>query len=115
MEEIRGEIERITYSNEENGYAVIKVKVSKQKELVTVVGNIIGVSPGEVLRMKGEWVTHSKFGEQLKVTHYRSEIPATIVGIERYLGSGLIKGIGKHRVGLIKERATKKLCKGIKG
>ena len=136
MEEIRGEIERITYSNEENGYAVIKVKVSKQKELVAVVGNIIGVSPGEVLRMKGEWVTHSKFGEQSKVTHYRSEIPATIVGVEIYLGSGVIKGIGpvmskrivkvfgtrtldiiekepekllriegigKHRVGLIKE------------
>lgn len=94
MEEIRGEIERITYSNEENGYAVIKVRVSRQKELITVVGNIIGVSPGEVLRMKGEWVTHTKFGEQFKVTHYRSEIPATIVGIERYLGSGLIKGIG---------------------
>ena len=94
MEEIKGEIERITYSNEENGYAVIKVKVSKQKELVTVVGNIIGVSPGEVLRMEGKWVTHTKFGEQFKVTHYRSEIPATIVGIERYLGSGLIKGIG---------------------
>lgn len=94
MEEIRGEIERITYSNEENGYAVIKVRVSRQKELITVVGNIIGMSPGEVLRMKGEWVTHTKFGEQFKVTHYRSEIPATIVGIERYLGSGLIKGIG---------------------
>ena len=94
MEEIRGEIERITYSNEENGYSVIKVKVSSQKELVTVVGNIIGVSSGEILKMKGEWVTDSKFGEQFKVINCRSEVPATIVGIERYLGSGLIKGIG---------------------
>ena len=94
MEKIRGQIERITYSNEENGYTVLRVKVSGKKDLITVVGNIIGVTPGEILSMKGEWVTHKKFGNQFKVTYYKSEVPASVIGIEKYLGSGLIKGIG---------------------
>lgn len=94
MEQIRGQIERITYSNEENSYAVIKVRVYNHNDLVTAVGNIIGVSPGEIIFMSGEWIQHSKFGEQFKIICYISEVPATIVGIEKYLGSGLIKGIG---------------------
>ncbi len=94
---ISGQIERITYSNEENGYTVLRVKVSGKKDLITVVGNIIGVTPGEILSMKGEWVTHKKFGDQFKVTYYKSEVLASVIGIEKYLGSGLIKAIGPLR------------------
>lgn len=108
MEQIRGQIERITYSNEENSYAVIKVRVYNHNDLVTAVGNIIGVSPGEIIFMSGEWIQHSKFGEQFKVICYISEVPDTIVGIEKYLGSGLIKGIGpimsKRIVRVFKEK-----------
>jgi exodeoxyribonuclease V alpha subunit len=61
---------------------------------VTVVGNLLSVSPGEVLKLQGQWQIHPKFGEQFRITSYESVIPATAQGIEKYLGSGLIKGIG---------------------
>ena len=89
-----GQIERITYTNEENGFTIAKVKVQGQRDLVTVVGNMIAPTPGEVLEMSGEWTTHPRYGEQFKVQSYQSKVPATVVGIQRYLGSGLIKGIG---------------------
>lgn len=92
--EIKGQLERITYHNEENAYTIAKMKVAGRYDLVTVVGNLLSVSPGEVLKLKGEWSNHPKFGEQFKITSYESLIPATVKGIERYLGSGLIKGIG---------------------
>lgn len=89
-----GQIERITYTNEENGFTIAKVKVQGQRDLVTVVGNMIAPTAGEVLEMSGEWTTHPRYGEQFKVQGYQSKVPATVVGIQRYLGSGLIKGIG---------------------
>lgn len=92
--EIKGQLERITYHNQENAYTIAKMKVGGRHDLVTVVGNLLSVSPGEVLKLKGEWHNHPKFGEQFKITSYESIIPATVKGIERYLGSGLIKGIG---------------------
>jgi exodeoxyribonuclease V alpha subunit len=92
--EIKGQIERITYYNEENGYTIAKVKAGGRHDLVTVVGNLLSVNPGEVLKLKGEWHFHPKFGEQFKILSYESIVPATVKGIERYLGSGLIKGIG---------------------
>jgi exodeoxyribonuclease V alpha subunit len=92
--EIKGQVERITYRNEENSYTIAKMKVEGRYDLVTVVGNLLSVSPGEVLKLKGEWQNHPKFGEQFKITSYESVVPATVKGIERYLGSGLIKGIG---------------------
>jgi len=91
---LQGQIERITYTNEENGFTIAKVKVYGQHDLVTVVGNMMAPSPGEILEMKGSWTNHPKYGEQFKITSYQSKVPATVVGIERYLGSGLIKGIG---------------------
>jgi exodeoxyribonuclease V alpha subunit len=97
--EIKGQIERITYYNEENGYTIAKMKVGGRHDLVTVVGNLLSVSPGEVLKLTGEWHFHPKFGEQFKITSYESEIPATVKGIEKYLGSGLIKGIGPVMAG----------------
>ena len=92
--EIRGQIEKITYHNEENGYTIAKVKVEGRLDLVTVVGNLLSINPGEVLKLEGQWDYHPKFGEQFKITSYESLIPATVKGMEKYLGSGLIKGIG---------------------
>ncbi|HSO67818.1 MAG TPA: helix-hairpin-helix domain-containing protein, partial [Desulfatirhabdiaceae bacterium] len=94
LTELSGQIERITYSNDENGYTVARVKVYGQKDLVSVIGNFISPTPGEIVLMKGLWTTHPKFGEQFKVVHYQTRVPATVYGIKKYLGSGLIKGIG---------------------
>ena len=92
--EIRGQLERITYTDEESGYTIAKIKVYGRRELVTIVGNIMNPTPGEVMRLNGEWANHPKFGEQFKVVFYQCSVPATVKGIEKYLGSGLIKGIG---------------------
>lgn len=91
---IQGTVERVTYSNEENGYSVIKVKIPGRREPVPAVGNFVSVSPGEVLRMEGTWGSHARFGEQFKVDRYETATPASVEGIRKYLGSGLIKGIG---------------------
>ena len=91
---IEGVLTHVVYSNEENSYTVAKLKVSEQYKVVTVVGNLYGVTPGETLRLTGEWTTHKKFGEQFKIENYASIAPATLNGIEKYLSSGLIKGIG---------------------
>jgi len=99
--DLEGQIERITYTNEENGYTIAKVKVRGQKGLVTVVGNLISPAPGEILQMKGEWVNHPKYGEQFKAAHYKTTVPATVYGIKKYLGSGLIKGVGPVMAGRI--------------
>ncbi len=92
--ELQGQLERITYFNEENHYTIAKIKVQGRSSLVTVVGNLVSVSPGETLRLQGTWDTHPKYGEQFKISSYETIVPATAKGIERYLGSGLIKGIG---------------------
>lgn len=91
---IRGQIERVTFSNEENGYTVAKVKVYGRSDLVTVIGNMANPTPGEILQMTGEWGNHPKYGEQFKLVFYKTVMPATAYAIEKYLGSGLIKGIG---------------------
>ncbi len=98
---LKGQIERITYTNDENGYTVAKVKVSGRKDLVTVVGTLLMPIPGEVIEMKGNWMNHPRYGEQFKVEHYKSLVPASVYGIEKYLGSGLIKGIGPIMAGRI--------------
>jgi exodeoxyribonuclease V alpha subunit len=94
LTDLQGQIERITYTNDENGYTIAKVKVYGRRDLVTVVGNFMAPMPGEILKMQGEWGNHPKYGEQFKVVHYKSLVPASVAGIEKYLGSGLIKGIG---------------------
>lgn len=91
---LRGQLERITFHNEENGYVVAKVKVDGREDLVTIVGNIPSLTPGEIFNMTGNWITHPRFGEQFKVSSYTTSVPASIAGIIKYLGSGLIKGIG---------------------
>lgn len=94
LTELQGQLERITYHNEDNHYTIARLRVQGQRDLVTVVGNLVTVAPGEVLRLKGSWEIHPKYGEQFKILSYESVVPATVKGIERYLGSGLIKGIG---------------------
>ncbi len=94
LTEIKGQIERITYYNEENSYTIAKIRVPGRNDLVTIVGSLPGMTPGEVLKLQGEWQTHPRYGQQFKIISYESMIPATIAGIERYLSSGLIKGIG---------------------
>jgi len=94
MEYLSGVVERITYSNEENGFSVIKIKSKGYAELVTVVGNLAAVNVGATIRLKGDWKYDSKYGRQFSAVDYRETVPATIAGIEKYLGSGMIKGIG---------------------
>lgn len=91
---LNGQIERITYSNAENGYTVARVRVSGRFEPVTVVGNLVDPMPGEILKMKGRWTRHPRFGDQFRVETYETAAPATEAGIRKYLGSGLIRGVG---------------------
>ena len=94
IKELTGQIERITYSDAESGYAVLRIAVKGYPDLVTAVGTIASPAVGEVLSMKGLWTDHPKFGSQFKIVEYRSFAPSSVQGIEKYLGSGLIKGIG---------------------
>jgi exodeoxyribonuclease V alpha subunit len=87
-------LERITYANEETGYTVARVATGRSTDLVTVVGPLLGAQPGESLRLQGRWKSHPQYGRQFQVEAYQTVLPATIQGIRRYLGSGLIKGIG---------------------
>jgi exodeoxyribonuclease V alpha subunit len=91
---LSGQIEHITYTHPETGFTIAKVKVAEERELVTVVGNLLAPSPGEILRMQGEWHQHPKFGRQFNIGTYQTEIPVTAQGIRKYLGSGLVKGLG---------------------
>ncbi|MFI9046602.1 ATP-dependent RecD-like DNA helicase [Streptomyces sp. NPDC053427] len=92
---VEGVLERITYANEENGYTVARVDTGRGAgDLLTVVGALLGAQPGESLRMEGRWGSHPQYGKQFTVENYTTILPATIQGIRRYLGSGLIKGIG---------------------
>ena len=102
--DLSGQIERITFTNEENGFTIAKVKVKGKPELVTVVGNLMAPTPGEIIDMRGEWAYHPKYGEQFKVVGFKTKVPATVHGIRKYLGSGLIKGLGPAMAARIVER-----------
>ncbi|WP_435136408.1 SF1B family DNA helicase RecD2 [Actinacidiphila sp. bgisy144] len=92
---LEGVLERITYANEDNGYTVARVDTGRGSgDLLTVVGALLGAQPGESLRMNGRWGSHPQYGKQFTVENYTTVLPATVQGIRRYLGSGLIKGIG---------------------
>ena len=87
-------VERITYQNEQNGYSVLKCRARGYQDLVTVVGNMPEVHVGSVLTLGGSWRVDSKYGRQFSVESFEETLPATVYGIEKYLGSGLVKGIG---------------------
>ncbi|MFZ3570438.1 ATP-dependent RecD-like DNA helicase [Streptomyces sp. BH097] len=95
MARLEGVLERITYANEETGYTVGRVDTGRGAgDLLTVVGSLLGAQVGESLRMEGRWGSHPQYGKQFTVENYTTILPATIQGIRRYLGSGLVKGIG---------------------
>lgn len=95
-------LERVTYANEETGYTIARVATERSgTELLTVVGSLLGVQPGESLRLVGRWSSHPRYGRQFEVHSFTTVLPATVQGIERYLGSGLIKGIGPKMAGRI--------------
>jgi exodeoxyribonuclease V alpha subunit len=91
---LEGALERITFANPETGYTIAKIDAGRGPDLVTAVGPLLGAQVGESLRMRGRWTSHPKFGKQFEVFSYTTVLPATVQGIQRYLGSGLIKGIG---------------------
>jgi exodeoxyribonuclease V alpha subunit len=92
---VEGVLERITYANEETGYTIARLATERSgSDLLTVVGSLLGAQVGESLRLSGRWTSHPRYGRQFEVESYTTVLPATITGIERYLGSGLVKGIG---------------------
>lgn len=93
MEKVTGYVEHIVFRNEENGYTVFHLE--NEDGEVTCVGNLNFITEGEMLELEGEYVNHSVYGNQLKVSAYRVKEPEDLVSIERYLGSGAIKGIGQ--------------------
>src|SRR4030095_5372230 len=94
VESLSGLIERVTFFNEENGFGVLKVLVKGQRDLVTVVGSLASVSAGEWVTAEGRWEHDKEFGQQFRAELLRSSAPTTREGIEKYLGSGMVKGIG---------------------
>ena len=93
-DEIFGTVERFIYQNKENGFSVLLLK-TKEKSSTTVTGSFVNVHEGQEIHLKGDWVYNQKFGKQFKATSYFSKLPNNVVGLKKYLGSGLIKGIGK--------------------
>jgi exodeoxyribonuclease V alpha subunit len=101
MDTLTGAVERITYYNPENGYSVLRLRPDRNRTpginregLVTITGNLPELSPGEHLRLSGKWVNHPQHGLQFQTEKCEQTLPATVTGIRRYLGSGLVKGIG---------------------
>ena len=94
MEHLRCVVERITYQNTENGYTVLKCAVKNYNDLVTVVGTMPDTHVGSVLSLDGFWKMDARYGKQFSVEKFEETLPATVYGIEKYLGSGLIKGVG---------------------
>lgn len=104
MQKLRCVVERITYQNPENGYSVMRVKVKGYDELVTLVGNLLEVPAGSVLLCEGDWKVDKRYGSQFVAQTWEEVMPATLYGIEKYLGSGLMKGIGPKFAQLIVSR-----------
>ena len=94
MDTLNGILERIVFENPDSGYTVGRLSARGHAELITVVGNLVSVNPGESLLLSGEWVNNIKYGRQFQIEKYETIQPANVMGIRKYLGSGLIKGIG---------------------
>ena len=93
---VAGTVERVTFHNPDNGFCVIRINVPSRREPLTVVGNVASISAGEEIRAIGEWTNDLMHGLQFKATSLHTEPPTSLDGIERYLGSGIIRGIGPH-------------------
>ena len=101
METLQGILERIVYESPDTGYTVGRLSARDQAELITIVGNLASINPGESLLLRGQWVDNPRYGRQFQIEKYETILPANIVGLRKYLGSGLIKGIGPKMAGLI--------------
>ena len=113
LRELRGVAERITYSNPETGYAVVRLAPERRDgetraaqneaddRLVTVVGALADVAPGEAIQASGWWKNDPKYGWQFVAVDYRTTLPATAQGMKKYLGSGLVRGVGPVNAGRI--------------
>src|SRR5213596_1100680 len=95
-EHLTGAVERVTFHSEETGFCVLRVKIRGRKDLATVVGTAATITPGEYIEGEGWWVTDRTHGLQFKTQHLRIVPPSTLEGIEKYLGSGMVRGIGPH-------------------
>lgn len=93
-ETLTGVVERLTYHSEESGYTVARLKRERASELTTIVGSFANIQAGQTLQLTGFWRDHPQYGSQFQVTQYQETKPATLTGLEKYLGSGLIKGVG---------------------
>ncbi|MEO1445860.1 MAG: ATP-dependent RecD-like DNA helicase, partial [Cyanobacteria bacterium J06635_11] len=93
-EYLQGVVDRLTFHSTESGYTVARFKVPRTPDPVTVTGSFANIQPGQTLHLTGQWRNHPKYGEQFQVFKYRETKPATLTGLEKYLGSGLIKGVG---------------------
>lgn len=93
-ESITGVIERLTFYSQESGYTVARLQLPRARDLITIVGSFANIQPGQTLQLTGFWREHPQYGSQFQVINYKETKPATITGIEKYLGSGLIKGVG---------------------
>ena len=92
---IKGVLERIVFFNEDNAYCIAELRLPEERKPVTVLGPLPGVQCGETLRLQGQWTRHPKHGDQFKIGTFTSELPASVHGIRKYLGSGMVRGIGK--------------------
>ena len=90
----KGFIDRLTYHNPENGYTIARLVIEGQRERIAIVGTLASIQEGESVEVEGVWTNHPKYGKQFKVEHYKAVYPSTLEGIQKYLGSGLIKGVG---------------------
>jgi exodeoxyribonuclease V alpha subunit len=93
-EYLTGVIERLTYHSEESGYTVARLKAPRAADLITIVGSFANIQAGQTLQLQGFWRDHPQYGAQFQVVQYKETKPATLTGLEKYLGSGLIKGVG---------------------
>jgi len=94
LDRLAGLVERVTFHNEQNGFCVLRLKVKGERELITLIGHAPAVSPGEYASASGNWVTDREHGRQFRAVFVKISPPTTLTGIERYLGSGMVKGIG---------------------
>jgi exodeoxyribonuclease V alpha subunit len=94
QEALAGLVERVTIHNDDNGFCVLRIKARGHRELITVVGHAATISAGEWVTASGEWINDYTHGQQFKARFMRTSAPTSIDGIEKYLGSGMIRGIG---------------------
>src|SRR5437764_5710487 len=93
-EALAGLVDRVTFHNSENGFCVLRVKARGQRDLITVVGHAAMISPGEFVQASGSWINDRTHGVQFRASFLKPTAPTTVKGIEKYLGSGMIRGIG---------------------